>query len=404
MCKLCKRVVLVHELGKRRGTEELSDCCYNRTNVNKCLRCEVFAVLNVHSFTNDLVHSGETDTELILEKLTYATQTSVTEMVDIVCAADVVGKTEKVVDCGENILTCNVSGAELSHSALSNCLDLFSITVCFFDDLTENVELYLFACSDILEAVAENVLSIYRSVCEYLNFAAIVHTEVYSINTSLLDCKCVFASKANALLEHNLACESICYRTVEHEAADTGTECKLFIIFITTNRIEVVTLGVEEQIVHEDLCAFNDSGFAGTELLVDFLKSFIADRGMVFNSECFAVVLVESSCENCLVTEEFLDLIGSLDTECTDQYSNRKLSVLINTNIENIVSVSFIFEPCTSVGDNSSGICALTGFINGTIVVDTGGTNYLRNDNTFTTVNNESTCICHKREIAHEDI
>ena len=51
-----------------------------------------------HTLLDILVHSGHTDSELVLKKLAYAAKTSVTEMVDIIGRTDSVGKTKKIVD------------------------------------------------------------------------------------------------------------------------------------------------------------------------------------------------------------------------------------------------------------------------------------------------------------------
>ena len=45
-----------------------------------------------------LPKAGKTDTELVLEKLTYATETSVAEVVNVINRADTVGEAEEIVD------------------------------------------------------------------------------------------------------------------------------------------------------------------------------------------------------------------------------------------------------------------------------------------------------------------
>ncbi len=63
------------------------------------------------------------------------------------------------------------------------------------------------------------------------------------------------------------------------------------------------------------------------------------------------------------------------------------------------MDIDFIFQPRTAVRDDRCGIGLLTGFIDCTLVVHTGRTDNLRNDDTFRTIDNERTVIGHQREI-----
>ena len=90
MSQLTKRVVLVHELGQLGRSEELFDSCGNRLDVDQGLRGNVILILGGHTLTNDSLQSGKTDAVLVLKQLTYGTDTTVTQMVDIVVISDAV--------------------------------------------------------------------------------------------------------------------------------------------------------------------------------------------------------------------------------------------------------------------------------------------------------------------------
>ncbi len=64
-------------------------------------------------------------------------------MVDIVSAADTVLEAEEVVDCGEDIVTGDVSGAELSHIGSDFLLDCINVAGAAFDDFIEQL------CADL---------------------------------------------------------------------------------------------------------------------------------------------------------------------------------------------------------------------------------------------------------------
>ena len=79
-----QRVVLVHELGQLGSTEELTDSRGNRAHVNQGGRLDRLHVLSGHALTNHAFHAGQTHADLVLNQLAYGTQTTVTEVVDIV--------------------------------------------------------------------------------------------------------------------------------------------------------------------------------------------------------------------------------------------------------------------------------------------------------------------------------
>ena len=65
--QLSQRVILIHELRQRRGAEELLDGCHHRTDVDQCLRSDDALILTLqgHTLTDDALHTGETDAELV---------------------------------------------------------------------------------------------------------------------------------------------------------------------------------------------------------------------------------------------------------------------------------------------------------------------------------------------------
>ena len=102
--QLCQRVVLVHELRERRGTEEFLDRGSYRTDIDQALRGYHVEVLDGHALADDALHAGEADADLVLEQLAYAAQTAVAQMVNVVYRADAVAQVEQVADGGEHIV------------------------------------------------------------------------------------------------------------------------------------------------------------------------------------------------------------------------------------------------------------------------------------------------------------
>ena len=79
-----QRVVLVHELGQLRSTEELLDSCHDGANVHQRLGGDSLNVLSGHALANHTLHTGQTGTNLVLNQLTHGADTTVAEVVDIV--------------------------------------------------------------------------------------------------------------------------------------------------------------------------------------------------------------------------------------------------------------------------------------------------------------------------------
>ncbi|MNH87881.1 hypothetical protein D3C73_403750 [compost metagenome] len=98
MREFCQRVRLVHKLGQLGATEELFNGRDNRANINQGLRSNCIRILNRHSLPHYAFHTGQPDTELVLQQFTYGTQTTVTQVVNVIRVADTVQQINKVAD------------------------------------------------------------------------------------------------------------------------------------------------------------------------------------------------------------------------------------------------------------------------------------------------------------------
>ena len=108
MSQLTQRVVLIHELGQLGRSEELLHCCGNRLDVDQGLRGNAIQILGGHTLTNNSLHTGKTDTVLVLKQLTDRTDTTVAQMVDIVVITDAVLQMHVIVDGSNDIFLCDM--------------------------------------------------------------------------------------------------------------------------------------------------------------------------------------------------------------------------------------------------------------------------------------------------------
>ena len=82
--KTRQRVVLVHELRQLRSSEELLDRGNDRADVDQGLRRDRLDVLSRHPLAHHALHAGQAHADLVLNQLADRTQTTVTEVVDVV--------------------------------------------------------------------------------------------------------------------------------------------------------------------------------------------------------------------------------------------------------------------------------------------------------------------------------
>ncbi len=120
--QLCQRVVLIHELGQRRGAEEFLDDRRDRADVDEALRRDGVEILHGHALADDALEAGEADAELILQQFAHAAQAAVAEVVDVVRRARADDDAVEIVDGGEDIVARDVLRDELIAALLNGIL------------------------------------------------------------------------------------------------------------------------------------------------------------------------------------------------------------------------------------------------------------------------------------------
>ena len=108
MCQLGQWVILVHKLGQLGASEELFHSCSHRFDVDQGLWGNALQILSCHTFTNHTFHTGQTDTVLVLQKLTDSTDTTVAQMVDIIIISDAIFQMNIIVNGSKNIFLCDM--------------------------------------------------------------------------------------------------------------------------------------------------------------------------------------------------------------------------------------------------------------------------------------------------------
>ena len=145
--------------------------------------------------------------------------------------------------------------------------------------------------------------------------------------------------------------------------SDSGMYCHLAVELVTADGSDVISSGIEEQVVDQLLSRLNKRRLTGTDLLIYFFEGFNGRVCSVSGCKVFALILFDGSNKSCVLTEQLIDILSVGKTQSADEHSKRHLTVLINAHEKNAVDIALILEPCASVRDYLCGICLLTRLI-----------------------------------------
>ena len=262
--------------------------------------------------------------------------------------------------------------AELGDPALRFGLDCLDVVAALLFDLEHDGQTRALVDAAVLEVVSEDGFRLDRSVGEHLDLAFAVNEQSDFVDAEPLDLHRVFLGEDRARLAEDLSGDRGDRGSGEGMAGYSLAESDFLVEFMSSDGSEVVTFGIEEQIVHQDLGGFDDRGLAGTELLVYLFERLVADGAVVFDRLLLARVALESLRDLGVRTEHRLDLLGSLDSESADQDGDGEFAVLVDTDVENVRGIGLVLEPCAAVRDDRCGIDLFAGLVHRGIVVHSG--------------------------------
>ena len=351
MSQLCQRVVLIHELGQLAAAEEFLNSGNNRTDVNQSLRGNNFVVLNGHTFFYYTLHTGKTDTELVLQQFANAAYTTVAQMVNIIAGAMAIHQVQQIVEGSKYILIGN--GMHF-----------------FIDTGGEHQKHFFFMV---------------------LNLDSTQTTFV--INAAFCNLIKIFIGHLSACRQDDFAGFFVSNSLSQYGTAQAVAPAKLFVELITAYISQIITLAVKEGVFNQLYGVFQNNRLARTQLLVKLQHSFISVSGSI----------LFQSCQQCgMVAEASQDLIIGRQAQSTQQHGCRNLTGTVYTSRNNIIDVSFIFNPSATVRNYSSTVNLLTAGIHSYTIVNAGRTHQLADNNTFSTVDNKGAGISHQRKVTHK--
>ena len=399
--QLSQGVVLIHELGQRRRTEELLDGCHHRADVDQGLRSDDALVLALqgHALTDDALHAGEADAELVLQQLTDAADAAVAQVVDIIGGADAVAQAVQVVDGRQDVGDGDGAADQLVVVAAQHFLLFFHVRG-GVQDLLDLVEGAALVDAALLHVEGEEALCIHTAIGDDLDLLGLLLQRILDlqhdqIHTGVVRLLGHLAGDLGTGLDQQLAGQRSYHILSGHMAGDAAGQRQLLVHLVAAETRQVVTVRVEEQ--HVDLAGsgLHRGRLARAQLAVNFQQAFVLVLGGI---------LLQGGEDALVVAEEVQDVLVGGKAQCTAQHGDGQLAVLINADIEHVGSIGLVLQPCTAVGVHGGAVQVVAHLILGIAVENAGRTDQLADDGALCTVDHKGAGIGHQREIAHEDL
>ncbi len=400
--QLGQRVVLIHELGQRRGTEEFLNGRHHRTDIDQRLRCHHIHILALqgHALTHHPLHTGETNAELVLQQLTHRTDAAVAQVVDIIGIAKVVAQAIEVVDGSQNVLHRDVVRDQLTRRG-KQCSGQLLIGQAAAEDLLQHgvahplidglVHRLIHGGADILGQIHHAV----GNDLDLMVLAVLLHEHIGHGHAGILDLHRTRAVDDLAGLRQNFPGRGVGDGTADLCTGQTVRDTQLLIVLVATHAGQIVAAGIEEEVIQVFLRILHRGRLTRTQLAVDLQQRLLAVLGRI---------LLQRGQDAGILTEEFQNLRIGAQAQRPRQHGHRDLAVFINAHIEHIGGVGLILQPGTAVRDHGGGKQLLAQRIVHHIVVHARRTDQLRNDHTLGAVDHKGAAVGHKREIAHEHL
>ena len=393
MGQLAQWVVLIHELGQLGRTEKLFYRCRHRFDVDQGLRRDTLRILRRHAFTHHSFQTGKTDPVLILKQFAHRTDTAVAKVVDIVGIAKAILQMHVIVNGCQNVILRNVLRNQLGSLAANRFFQLFRIRI-LFHQLFQNRIIYQFLDAEFSRLAVHIFLQIHHTVGEHFDIA-FLSFDPNERNRGILNLYRQIRVHFRIRFRDNLSGNRIHHILRQHLAADPVFQGKFFIEFITSYFCQVISSGVEKHTCDQALRALNSQRFARTDLFIKFQQTFLI---------ALCCILCKRRQNLRFFTEQLQNLGIRAVSQCTDQHRNRHFTGSVNTDIEHIIGIRLILQPCSAVRNHGTGEQKLAHFVMVNTIVDTRGTYQLADDDTLRAVDHESSRLCHKRQITHENL
>ena len=266
-------------------------------------------------------------------------------MVDVVHVAVAVIQLHHIVDGSHDVFQCDVLRHQFVDVFFDGSFQFFSCCV-FVQQLFQHREVnsffdvYIFCCQTEFFQICINCNC---TVCQDFYFS-FCYFNIQVVDTAVLDSIAQFHCQHCAFFSQNFPCHRVnhCFR--QFCTADSVSQSQFLVEFVTAYFCQVITFGIEEHAAQQGFRTFHCGRFAGTQLLIDFDQTFFIRFGNVF---------FQSRQNLRFFTEQVNDFRVGANAQGTDQHCYGNFSGTVNSYIEYVVGVCFIFQPSATVAESS---------------------------------------------------
>ena len=393
--ELGKRVVLVHELGQLGGAEELLHRRRDRLDVDERLRRDLAHVLRAHALPDHALHAGEADAVLVLQELSHGAEAAVSEVVDVIVEADALLQVQIVVNGCKDILAGDVLRNQGVHILPDGVLQGFLISVRRLDEIHQG------RVEDALrDAVLRRILDIDKAADVHHHIGKNLHLALGALNpdirrAGILDLRRGLPREGSAGLGDDLARPGIHCVLRERVSHNPVREVQLLVELVPSDLREVVSSRVKEHGAEKSLRAVHGERLARADLPVELQQAVRVVVGRV---------LCEARLELRLIAEHLDDLAVRAEAERAQENRDRHLSGAVHADVEHIVRVRLILEPCAAVRNDLAEIALLAELVVLQGKIDARGADELADNDALRAVDHEGPGVSHERKVAHEDL
>ena len=269
MSQLTQRVILIHELWQLWRSKKLFHCCCYRLNVDQRLWWNAFCILCSHTLTYHTFQSGQTDTVLVLQKFSYGTNTTVTQVVDIIIRTNTILQMHVIVNRSKNIFLRNMLRNQVVNISVDRILEFIDITCCLFQDCSQNRIIYLLCHAQFSRIYVYDCIQINHHVRENFDLSLLFRIlQPYSRNSRILNLICYISSNLRSFFCNDFTCQRAYNRLSQYMTWNTVLKSQLFIKFVTANLSQIITSRIKEHAGNQTFRTVYCQRLARTDLLI----------------------------------------------------------------------------------------------------------------------------------------
>ena len=376
------------------------------------MRSNNIEILQRHTLTDDALHTGKADAELVLQQFTHAADTAVPQVVDVIGLADPVCKAVQIIDRSKDVIGDDMFWHKVFHMLADGVLQRISGVL--LHQFAQKNTADLFLHPDLGRIEIHIMRHVHHAVGEDADFLP-VNDEVEHHDTGFVNQPRLFTGQDLTLLGNDLSGGGVGNHAAQLISDDARIKRELLVEFIAADIGQFVAAAVIEKAFQQHFCRLHRGRIARAQLAVNLNQALIAIlAGILFDGGEHALVLAVDLLQ-AFVGHGADGLFGDaaqpsggivlvVCAHCTQEPGNGKLAVLVNADVEHVVAVGLILQPGAVVRNHRGGINVQHGLVYITAEINARRADNLGNDNTFRTVDDKGTSLGHDREVAHEDL